>query len=212
MSRTRAQQNERWKTAVLTAVLVVSCTWSDTGSAHGVLPSIPDPDRDIYLLPGVMFSAGAPASTANLEFFDIGIEVTAHRFIPTKRGNLLTQFGYGALFQLQAGAIPLPDMDSGKRLGTNARLALGAQGTFSLFGLQAGLMTRAGSAHYQSAVGPFVGAFCSFFGLGSFGVQFDITVLGFGDGPRMPLLITMPATLKWVFPIEVSKPVTSPSE
>lgn len=180
---------------------VLTLLGSSTAFAHGV-PGDPDPGRDVYVLPGVLASPGIRPCCASRDngFLDIGIEVSAHRFVPHS-ATIFTQLGYGALLQLQVGGIPVDDPEG--EVGTSLRVATGLQGTFGLLGAQAGLMTRAASANYASTIGVFGGVFLAL-GFASLGVQVDVPVFDVGGGPRMPLLMTFPCTFKWVFPVDVS--------
>ena len=172
--------------------------------AHSV-PGDPDPGRTLYVLPGLLASTGFRACCAEDRdggFIDLGIEISAHRFVPASGGTILTQLGYGGLVQAQLGGIPLVDHPSAREVGTSFRLAVGAEGTFGPLGAQAGVMTRMGSETYGTAVGPFGGLFVSL-GIFSVGMQVDVPLASAGGEGRMPVLVTMPVTLKWLFPVEL---------
>ena len=189
------------RSALGIAAILLTSLLSRAAFAHPV-PGDADPGRDLYVLPGALVSPGIRpcCSTQHNGFIDVGLELSAHRFVP-KPGTIFDQLGYGALLQLQVGGIPL-ERPAGE-LGSSLRVAIGAQGTWGLFGAQAGIMTRALSANYASAVGVFGGVFFSI-ALVSAGVQVDAPVFDVGEGPRMPLLMTFPVTLKWVVPIDMS--------
>ena len=190
--------------ACLGAVLASAAT---PALAHSV-PGDPDPGRTLYVLPGVLASTGYRACCAEDQdggFLDIGVEVSAHRFVPKSGGSILTQLGYGALVQAQLGGLSLVDHPSAREVGTNLRLAVGAEGTVGMLGAQVGAMTRMGSERYGTAVGPFGGVFVSF-GIVSVGIQVDVPLVSSAPGARMPVLVTLPVTWKWVFPVEPKEP------
>ncbi len=169
--------------------------------AHSV-PGDADPGRALYVMPGLVMDTGFRGCCLDEReggFLDIGVEVSAFKFVPSSQ-PIIFQPGYGGLAQAQIAGIPFNDHPSPKEPGTHARLAVGGEATFGLIGAQAGVMTRLGSPTYGSAVGPFAGVFVSI-GIISAGIQIDAPVVSSGDA-RMPLFVTMPITAKFPIAIE----------
>lgn len=158
----------------------------------------------MYVLPGALLTGGGRACCMSESgFVDVGVEVSAHRFVRGSGSTIFTQLGYGGLVQLQVGGIPMAEKTPSD-LGPHLRLGLGGQGTWGLLGLQGGIMTRAGSATYGTTAGVFGGAFVTF-GLVSGGLQVDVPIASSTREPRMPTLAMGMATVKWVLPWEVEK-------
>ena len=169
--------------------------------AHSV-PGDADPARDLYVMPGLVMDTGFRSCCLDEPeggFIDVGVEVSAFKFVPSS-GTIFVQPGYGGLVQAQIAGLSFSAHPSPEEPGTHARFAVGGEATLGPLGVQAGVMTRVGSATYGSAVGPFAGVFMTL-GVVSAGIQVDAPVVWSGDR-RMPLFVTVPITAKFPIVIE----------
>lgn len=175
---------------------VMLAAWSLAGEAGAhYVPGDPDPGRAIYLLPGAALSLAVPLRDGTAPvFMDVGVEVSVHRFVPTRR-RMWAQWGYGAFAQAQVGGVLVQPGDS-PAPSPHFRLALGGQATFGLLGAHAGAVARTPSGETAGALGVFAGVFLTL-GLVSASFQVEAPFAHPGDGARFPAVFAGVATVKW---------------
>lgn len=182
------------------ALLAIAClAVPRVAAAHGVFGD-PDSGKTTWVLPGAVIGIGSTLGSRDVAIADSGLEVSVHRF-QRNTGSLFSQLGYGALVQAQiAGAMSKAYADE----AIGFRGALGVQGTYGLFGLQAGPLVRSSQGPFAGTAGVFTAAFLSL-GIFSSGITADFPVIDLGGvGARMPVVLGWMLTGKWPLPFEDS--------
>ncbi len=170
-----------------------------TAHAHYV-PGDPEAGRTVYLLPGPLVSLVVPFSGERPPILmDVGVEVSVFRFVPTGR-RLWSQFGYGALAQVQLGGVQVQAGDT-PAPSLHLRMALGVEGTFGPLGAHAGLLTRMFTGDHAGMLGAFAGVFLTV-GVVTASFQMELPFAQVGDGVGQPIAVASAITLKW--PIAVA--------